>query len=155
MPLEGASAPLAELDPDIITGEIDIDDVDILEETPAPQSSTAHPLVPMIATSFESPWQEWVQAYELLPADPIVRHKYLTKVADIWIAWRAQRRPCPRGPGTRIHPEHRRRDGVRRDGAAGRERKALGHRLRRIPARCRAGAPQRHGPLQPARGADL
>jgi golgin subfamily B member 1 len=85
VPLEGASAPLAELDPEIITGEIDIDDVDILEETPAPQAAMSHPLVPMIATSFESPWQEWVQAYELLPADPIVRHKYLTKVADIWM----------------------------------------------------------------------
>lgn len=85
VPLEGASAPLAELDPEIITGEIDIDDVDILEETPAPQAPNSHPLVPMIATSFESPWQEWVQAYELLPADPIVRHKYLTKVADIWM----------------------------------------------------------------------
>jgi tetratricopeptide (TPR) repeat protein len=84
-PLQGASAPLAELDPEIITGEIDIDDVDILEDTPAPQAATSHPLMPMIAASFESPWQEWVQAYELLPADPIVRHKYLTKVADIWM----------------------------------------------------------------------
>ena len=81
---EGASEPLAELDPDVITGEIDINDVDILEETPPPRA-TAHPLVPVLATSFESPWQEWVQAYELLPADPITRHQYLAKVADIWM----------------------------------------------------------------------
>ena len=79
-----ASEPLAELDPEIITGEIDIDEVDILEETPPPQA-VSHPLVPMLAMSFETPWQEWVQAYELLPADPITRHKYLTKVADIWV----------------------------------------------------------------------
>jgi tetratricopeptide (TPR) repeat protein len=79
-----ASEPLAELDPEIITGEIDIDDVDILEETPPPQS-VSHPLVPVMATAFETPWQEWVQAYELLPADPITRHRYLTKVADIWM----------------------------------------------------------------------
>lgn len=79
---ESAMAPVVELDPEIITGEIDIAEVDILEETPQP---IAHPLVPVIATSFESPWHEWVQAYELLPADPITRHVYLIKVAEIWV----------------------------------------------------------------------
>ncbi len=76
--------PSAELEIDEITGEIEIDDVDILEETPPPQSPT-HPMVPVLATRFESPWQEWVQAYELLAADVITRHRYLMKVADIWM----------------------------------------------------------------------
>jgi len=80
---EGAE-PLAELDPEQITGEIDLLDVDILEETPPPQSPP-HPMMPVIATHFESPWQEWVQAYELLTADVITRHRYLVKVADIWM----------------------------------------------------------------------
>jgi tetratricopeptide (TPR) repeat protein len=79
-----AAEPTLELDPQAITGEIDIDDVDILEETPPPQAAT-HTLVPVIATMFESPWQEWVQAYELLTADVITRHHYLMKVADIWM----------------------------------------------------------------------
>ena len=80
---EGA-APLLEQEPEAITGEIDIMDVDIMEETPPPQSA-AHPMMPVIATRFESPWQEWVQAYELLTADVITRHRYLVKVADIWM----------------------------------------------------------------------
>jgi tetratricopeptide (TPR) repeat protein len=80
---EGAE-PLLELEPEAITGEIDIMDVDIMEETPPPQSA-AHTMMPVIATRFESPWQEWVQAYELLTADVITRHRYLVKVADIWM----------------------------------------------------------------------
>ena len=76
--------PSAELDPEVITGEIDILDVDILEETPPPQS-VSPALVPGLATHFESPWQEWVQTYELLTADVITRHRYLVKVADIWM----------------------------------------------------------------------
>jgi tetratricopeptide (TPR) repeat protein len=80
---EGAE-PLRELEPEAITGEIDLLDVDILEETPPPQSTT-HPMMPVIATRFESPWQEWVQTYELLTADVITRHRYLVKVADIWM----------------------------------------------------------------------
>jgi len=81
---EPGAAPALELDPEVITGEIDILDVDILEETPPPQS-VSHPMMPVIATRFESPWQEWVQAYELLNADVITRHRYLVKVADIWM----------------------------------------------------------------------
>ncbi len=76
--------PTVELEPEQITGEIDILDVDILEETPPPQSG-GYPMVPMLATQFESPWHEWVQAYELLNADVITRHRYLAKVADIWM----------------------------------------------------------------------
>jgi tetratricopeptide (TPR) repeat protein len=78
------SEPSVELDPEIITGEIDIDDVDILEELPQTHSPS-HPLVPVLAATFETPWQEWAQAYELLPADVITRHQYLLKVADIWM----------------------------------------------------------------------
>ena len=75
--------PMDELDPQIITGEIDIEDVDILEElTPPPM--TARPMPPVLATQFESPWHEWVQAYELLTADVIARHLYLLKEAEIW-----------------------------------------------------------------------
>ena len=81
--LAGAE-PLRELPPEQITGEIDINDVDILEETPPPESAM-QPLAPVLATNFESPWQEWVQAYELLTADVITRHRYLMKVADIWM----------------------------------------------------------------------
>jgi tetratricopeptide (TPR) repeat protein len=84
----GAGAePQEALEPEQITGEIDILDVDILEETPPPQSAP-HPMMammPVIATRFESPWQEWVQAYELLTADVITRHRYLMKVAEIWM----------------------------------------------------------------------
>jgi tetratricopeptide (TPR) repeat protein len=78
------SEPVVELSPDQITGEIDIDDVDILEETPQPQQA-ARSLVPRITATFETPWQEWVQAYEMLSADVITRHGYLMKVADIWM----------------------------------------------------------------------
>jgi tetratricopeptide (TPR) repeat protein len=80
--------PRLELEPGAITGEIDILDVDILEETPPPQSTAhpmAHAMIPALATRFESPWQEWVQTYELLTADVITRHRYLVKVADIWM----------------------------------------------------------------------
>jgi len=81
--LDGAE-PTSELDPEIITGEIDIEDVDILEElTPPPL--TTRPMPPVPATQFESPWQEWVQAYELLTADVITRHRYLLKEAEIWM----------------------------------------------------------------------
>ncbi|HEX7499229.1 MAG TPA: tetratricopeptide repeat protein [Polyangia bacterium] len=76
--------PVRELESEQITGEIDILDVDILDETPAPQS-VAHPMAPMLATKFESPWHEWVQTYELLSADQVTRHRYLVKVADIWM----------------------------------------------------------------------
>jgi len=84
---EAGAEPQTELEPEQITGEIDILDVDILEETPPPQS-VPHPMMPMMpvmATRFESPWQEWVQAYELLSTDVITRHRYLVKVADIWM----------------------------------------------------------------------
>ena len=81
--LAGAE-PLRELEPEQITGELDINDVDILDETPPPETS-AHALAPILATNFESPWQEWVQAYELLTADVISRHHNLMKVADIWM----------------------------------------------------------------------
>jgi len=78
-----AAEAMDELDPEIITGEIDIEDVDILEElTPPPM--TARPMPPVLATQFESPWHEWVQAYELLTADVITRHRYLLKEAEIW-----------------------------------------------------------------------
>jgi tetratricopeptide (TPR) repeat protein len=84
-PTEGAgSEPVVELSPDQITGEIDIDEVDILEETPLPPQA-ARSLVPRITATFETPWQEWVQAYEMLSADVITRHGYLMKVADIWM----------------------------------------------------------------------
>jgi tetratricopeptide (TPR) repeat protein len=76
--------PTLEIDPELITGEIDIEEVDILEEIPQ-QQPPGYPVVPVLATSFETPWQEWVQAYELLPADIITRHRYLMKVADLWM----------------------------------------------------------------------
>ncbi len=78
------SEPAVELSPGEITGEIDIDDVDILDETPLPPQAV-RPLVPHITATFETPWQEWVQAYEMLSADVITRHDYLVKVADIWM----------------------------------------------------------------------
>ncbi|MGD0836344.1 MAG: tetratricopeptide repeat protein [Polyangia bacterium] len=74
--------PAGEMSHDVITGEIDIAEVDILEETPQPIPS---PLVPIVTTAFATPWHEWAHAYELLPADPITRHGYLTKIADIWM----------------------------------------------------------------------
>ena len=79
-----SAEPMLELDPEQISGEIDIDEIDILEGTPPPQSVSVS-LAPPIPARFESPWQEWVQVYELLPADVITRHHYLIKVADIWM----------------------------------------------------------------------
>ncbi|MBN2575951.1 MAG: tetratricopeptide repeat protein [Deltaproteobacteria bacterium] len=76
--------PSLELDPDQITGEIDIDEVDILEDSMESEAENRM-LVPGMPVSFESPWHEWVQAYETLTADAITRHRYLTKVADIWM----------------------------------------------------------------------
>ena len=75
-----AGAPQLEFDE--VTGEIEIGEVDIVDpaELPEPSTATGAPA----AAGFETPWQEWVQAYELLPADPITRHHYLKKQADIW-----------------------------------------------------------------------
>ena len=77
---DGAAAPVLEYDE--ITGEIDIGELDMLEpgDLPEPPAVVGTPA----GAGFESPWQEWVQAYELLPADPITRHHYLKKQADIW-----------------------------------------------------------------------
>jgi golgin subfamily B member 1 len=82
------SEPVLELDSDQITGEIDLNDVDILVdvlEEPAESEAGDQGQVPAAAASFESPWHEWVQAYEQLTADTITRHHYLIKVADIWM----------------------------------------------------------------------
>jgi len=76
--------PLLELEPEQITGELDINEIDIIEATPPPVSVTMEAL-PATPVHFESPWHEWVQVYELLPADVIMRHQYLMKVADIWL----------------------------------------------------------------------
>ena len=82
------SEPGLELDGDEITGEIDLNDVDIViddvDEAGETDMGTATP-VPVVPASFESPWQEWVQAYETLTTDLITRHRYLTKIADIWM----------------------------------------------------------------------
>ena len=82
------SEPGIELDGDEITGEIDLNDVDIViddaEEAADAEMGTATPM-PGLPTTFESPWQEWVQTYEALVADVITRHRYLIKVADIWM----------------------------------------------------------------------
>ncbi len=76
----GTAAPLLEFDE--VTGEIEIGDVDIVDpaESPDLPASGGAPA----AAGFETPWQEWVQAYELLPADLITRHHYLKKQAEIW-----------------------------------------------------------------------
>jgi len=82
------SDPMMELDGDQITGEIDLNDVDIMvdivDETAEGEGSSATP-PPGLPATFESPWQEWAQAYEMLAADVITRHRYLLKVADIWM----------------------------------------------------------------------
>ena len=80
LPGSGASAPLLEFDE--VTGEIEIGEVDMVDpaELPEPPVAAGAPA----AAGFETPWQEWVQAYELLPADLITRHHYLKKQADIW-----------------------------------------------------------------------
>ena len=78
--------PMSELDNQEITGEIDLDDVEIVvEEIDASDEASGTTPAPGGPVSFESPWQEWVQAYEMLTADVITRHHYLLKVADIWI----------------------------------------------------------------------
>jgi len=76
--------PILELEPDQVTGEIDIEEVDILDATPLPPMAPRS-MLPHITATFETPWQEWVQAYEMLSADVITRHGYLMKVADIWM----------------------------------------------------------------------
>jgi tetratricopeptide (TPR) repeat protein len=75
----GAAAPLLEFDE--VTGEIDIGELDIVDQADLPEPTAGG--VPA-AARFETPWQEWVQAYELLPADLITRHHYLKKQAEIW-----------------------------------------------------------------------
>ena len=76
----GAAAPMLEFDE--VTGEIEISDADIVDpaELPEPDAPAAAP----VSVGFETPWHEWVQAYELLPADLITRHHYLKKQAEIW-----------------------------------------------------------------------
>jgi tetratricopeptide (TPR) repeat protein len=56
---------------------VDLVDPADLPELPATGGAPA-------AAGFETPWQEWVQAYEMLPADLITRHHYLRKQAEIW-----------------------------------------------------------------------
>jgi tetratricopeptide (TPR) repeat protein len=84
LPRISSSAPLFELEPDQITGEIDISDVDIMEDS-SETGIESHGSAGGMPGAFESPWQEWVQAYEVLPGDVITRHRYLMKVADIWM----------------------------------------------------------------------
>jgi tetratricopeptide (TPR) repeat protein len=76
----GAAAPLLEFDE--VTGEIEIGELDLVDpaELPEPDAAAAAPAM----VGFETPWHEWVQAYELLPADLITRHHYLKKQAEIW-----------------------------------------------------------------------
>jgi tetratricopeptide (TPR) repeat protein len=76
----GAAAPLLEIDE--VTGEIDIGEVDLVDPADLPELPAAGGAP--AAAGFETPWQEWVQAYELLPADLITRHHYLRKQAEIW-----------------------------------------------------------------------
>jgi tetratricopeptide (TPR) repeat protein len=76
----GAAAPVLEFDE--ITGEIEIGDVDIVDSADLPEP--AAPAITPVSVGFETPWHEWVQAYELLPADLITRHHYLKKQAEIW-----------------------------------------------------------------------
>ena len=67
--LTGAE-PGTELDQDDITGEIDLNDVDIVidEEEAAEAAARTPPPVQGVPIVFESPWQEWVHAYEMLAA---------------------------------------------------------------------------------------
>jgi len=80
-PAAGGGTAAPQLEFDDVTGEIEISDVDMVDpaELPEPEAGTAP-----TATGFETPWQEWVQAYEMLPADLITRHRYLKKQAEIW-----------------------------------------------------------------------
>jgi len=84
--LAGAE-PGTELEQEI-TGEIDLDDVDIVideEEIADAQARTPTP-VHGVAITYESAWHEWAAAYEVLAApDVIARHRYLVKIADIWM----------------------------------------------------------------------
>ena len=81
-PLAVGEAAAPQLEFDEVTGEIDIGEVDMVDPADLPEPATAAGAP--AATGFETPWQEWVQAYELLPADLITRHHYLKKQADIW-----------------------------------------------------------------------
>ncbi len=77
---ERSATPTLEYDE--VTGEIEIVDVDIVDSTELPEPPVAS--VAPSSVGLETPWHEWVQAYELLPADPITRHAYLKKQAEIW-----------------------------------------------------------------------
>jgi tetratricopeptide (TPR) repeat protein len=81
-----AATPTVELDPLEVTGEIDVLDVDILEEAPLPSPVLPPRRIPSprVIPMFETPWQEWVHAYEGLSADHVTRHRYLLKQAAIW-----------------------------------------------------------------------
>jgi tetratricopeptide (TPR) repeat protein len=81
-PLAVGQAAAPQLEFDEVTGEIDIGEVDLVDPADLPEPATAAGAP--AATGFETPWQEWVQAYELLPADLITRHHYLKQQADIW-----------------------------------------------------------------------
>jgi golgin subfamily B member 1 len=70
------------LEYDEITGEIEIVDLDLVDSADLPEPSAASAAPSTVG--LETPWHEWVQAYELLPADPITRHSYLKKQAEIW-----------------------------------------------------------------------
>jgi tetratricopeptide (TPR) repeat protein len=80
--------PGLELNGDEITGEIDLNDVDIvideIDESAEGEARTATPVhgVPIVV---ESAWHEWVLAYESLTTDVITRHHHLMKIADIWM----------------------------------------------------------------------
>ena len=78
--LVGAAVPALEFDE--VTGEIDIGELDIVDQADLPEPPAASGSAAV--ARFETPWQEWVQAYELLPADLISRHRYLKKQAEIW-----------------------------------------------------------------------
>jgi tetratricopeptide (TPR) repeat protein len=86
-PRAAGADPMLELNNDEITGEIDLNDIDIMVEVEEPAEAAPGGVtpVPVAATAFESPWHEWVQAYEMLAADAIIRHRYLKKIADIWM----------------------------------------------------------------------
>jgi tetratricopeptide (TPR) repeat protein len=80
-PMAGSGAAAPQLEFDEVTGEIEISDADMVDpvELPEPETAAAPATV-----AFETPWQEWVQTYEMLPADLITRHRYLKKQAEIW-----------------------------------------------------------------------
>ncbi len=68
-----AMEALPEVEYDEVTGEIEISEVEVIEASPPPP-----PL------GLTSPWQEWTQAYEMLPAEPVTRRAYLCRIAEIW-----------------------------------------------------------------------